>query len=62
MAAPVYFIQRPEPQAPSTIRGNHLILVEGQDELHFFDALLSKMAADPSKVQVLEYGGKDSLE
>lgn len=40
---------------------SHLILVEGQDELWFFDAVLASLGADPSKIQTIDYGGSGEL-
>jgi hypothetical protein len=63
---PMYFSKRPgrEPDFLSdrkTIRGKSLILVEGQDDLWFFDKILSDIGADPDGVQAIDYGGAGEL-
>lgn len=63
---PIYFVRRPERDpdflaARKQIRGKYLILVEGQDDLWFFDEILRLMEADPSLVQTLDYSGAGEL-
>jgi hypothetical protein len=44
---------------PAAIQKTRALLVEGKDEVQFFDALLGQMAL--SSIQVVEVGGKDRL-
>jgi hypothetical protein len=48
-----------QPEPPVRIEGPYLLLVEGKDEVLFFDALLRHMGVN--EVQILHSGGKRNL-
>lgn len=63
MAEPRFFTNQFEDiAARRKVYASRVLLVEGSDELWFFDYLLERMHADPSKVQIVDYGGKDNLK
>ena len=57
------YFNRPlqERVADRSITGRKLIIVEGPDDIWFFDALLASLGAPIDEVQVLDYEGKDSI-
>lgn len=56
MSSGVYFAD-----AKSGIDKDFVLLVEGQDDAHFVDALLEDLGADPHRTGVLYIKGKDKL-
>lgn len=57
------YFNRPlqERVADRSINGRKLILVEGPDDIWFFDALLSDLGAPVHEVQVIDYEGKTNI-
>ncbi len=57
------YFNRPlqERVADRSITGRKLILVEGPDDIWFFDALLADLGAPVDEVQVIDYEGKSSI-
>lgn len=62
---PKYFLKlaarEPDFMARKTVRAPHLIIVEGQDDLWFFDELLSTIGCSPDAIQTMDYGGSGQL-
>ncbi len=63
---PIYFRKRPDREPDflaerRRIHGEFLVVVEGQDELWFFDEILNIIGADPAIVQTIDYGGSGEL-
>lgn len=48
-------------QTDRKITGRKLLLVEGPDDIYFFNALLTEMGADLNDIQVMDYEGKTRL-
>lgn len=48
-------------QTNRKVTGKKLLLVEGPDDIYFFNALLTDMGADPNEIQVMDYDGKTRL-
>lgn len=62
MGDPRYFNKtRPRPQADKTIHRARILLVEGPDDIFFFDQLMAQLGADQNQCQIIDYEGKDNL-
>lgn len=57
------FFNPPPPHRESdrSIYGTKLLLVEGPDDIWFFDGLLRALSASTDDIQIIDYSGKDSL-
>lgn len=57
----LFFVKDTSSAARKVVRAPKVILVEGQDDLYFFDQLLSEMGADNKEVQTIDYCGAGEL-
>lgn len=49
------------PQSDRSISGKKILLVEGPDDIYFFNALLVELNAPVEEIQIIDYEGKDRL-
>lgn len=59
-----HYFNRPlqERVANRSVTGRKIILVEGPDDIWFFDALLADLGAPEDEVQVMDYEGKSNID
>lgn len=62
MPQPKFFEPQKDMAARRIIRAPQIVMVEGPDDLWFFDALLSDMGASPDAIQLVDYGSTSLLE